>query len=190
MALAFAEVNPNTLGTVGVLLGQEVTPVRIASLQLAALDPIPQDPEREAALQQALAVTAEAAKHYAAGQFDAALTPAIEAVLRWRKARGEGSVDVSNAANNLGQVQLATNNLADALSSFAAALEIRQKKLGDAHPLTALIHILMAKTLRTQGKEDEARGHLEAAVSVFEDVYGKDSNAARTLRGELAPKKP
>jgi tetratricopeptide (TPR) repeat protein len=171
------------MGSVGVLLAQEGIPLRIQGLELAALEPVVPDAAAEAALRQALDVTAQAARHYAAGQFDAALEPAIAAVIHWRKARGEDSVDVSNAAHNLAQIQLAQKNSTDALGSLAVALEIRQKKLGDEHPLTALIHILMAKTLRSQGQEEEAQGHLRSAIPVIEAVYGQDSDTARALRG-------
>jgi hypothetical protein len=180
----FADVDPNTCPIIGVIFSQHSGSTSYKGFRFHASElPSHAAGAENRDLQNAMGATAESHRLCLKGNLELASKEAINALELWKKARGEEHPDVANAWFNLAVVCGARNDSDGAMKSYTKALSIREKTLGDGHPLTALLHLKVAEALVAQGKREEARMHLEKAFPVIESVFGKANESAREVVG-------
>ena len=99
-----------------------------------------------------------------------------------RRARQDQTLVQALWQSARGQVEAADGNYEDAHYYFSAALELRQRLLGNDHLLVAGSEQNLGALASERGKFDEARAHHEAAMALFNARLGPDHpRVARAL---------
>jgi tetratricopeptide (TPR) repeat protein/predicted Ser/Thr protein kinase len=94
--------------------------------------------------------------------------------------------EVARAIEGQAGLQLDAGAPAEAETMLRNALEIAQRTLGEEDALTATIRCALARSLRAQGRLEEAREHASRAVALLESVLGDDHPDVAIAREELA----
>ena len=92
----------------------------------------------------------------------------------WRKVAGN-HVDVLYAQSNLGLILLAEGNDRDAEPLLQAALEARQKQLGERHPLVAVSLVNYGRALEAREDYTGAEANFTQAAEILRDTTGPAS---------------
>jgi CHAT domain-containing protein len=115
-----------------------------------------------------------------AGNFVEARRVLLEAVRTRRLVSGERSADTAAVLVSLGRVNARMGDWAASETFFREALDIMGATIGAGHPSALEGRRMLAETLSAQGRTEEARGELLAALSGMQSALG--ANHPRTAQ--------
>ena len=181
---AATEVNPNTAPVVGVWIEQAGGEAHVRGLWLRGAEPPPNPTEEQlAATREAVQATQRSAQAFARGELDEASLVAQEAVVLWKKAKGDSSSDAANAAFNLASIMKAKKDVAATIKAYEMVLDIRRQALGEKHPLVAQVQLELARAWAEQQDVEKSRALANAALAVLEASRGaEDVSTQEALR--------